>query len=197
MIVHVRCRGLTPLLMNRMSESVLEGLRTKVKAPKTKGVGHTMTPRQEAEPKVYTHGGNPMIPGENLMSCLIAAGVFCRLDGKRQVSTGKATVLPGLMQLQDFVLPLFVPDTDKVATWEADVRKGTNPNGGEAVAICRPRFDAWSFSTRINIDDQTIGEDTKNSGRCGTSQVSASASVTSGPLARASSDSSSSKGGIV
>jgi hypothetical protein len=160
MIVHVTCRGLTPLLMNRMSESTLESLRTKVKAAKTKQIGNSRTPREEAESKVYTHGGAPMIPGENLMSCLIAAGVYCRLDGKRQVSTGKSTVLPGLMQLQDFALPLLLPDSKKAAKWEADVRKGTNPNGGEAVAICRPRFDAWSFSTRITIDDATIGENT-------------------------------------
>jgi hypothetical protein len=160
MIVRITCRGTTPLLMNRMSESTLEGLRTKVKAAKTKQVGNTKTPREDAEPKVYTHGGVPMIPGENLMSCLIAAGVYCRLDGKRQISTGKATVLPGLMQLQDFILPLFIPDTKKAATWEADVRKGTNPNGGEAVAICRPRFDAWQFSARITIDEATIGENT-------------------------------------
>lgn len=146
--------------MNRMSESVLEGLRTKTKPAKTKVIGNTKTPREDAEPKVYVHNGNPMIPGENLMSCLIAAGVYVRLDGKRQVSTGKATVLPGLMSLLDFVLPLYVPDTDKPACWEADVRKGTNPNGNEAVAICRPRFDAWQFSARINIDDTTIGEDT-------------------------------------
>jgi hypothetical protein len=159
MIVHVKCRGLSPLLMNRMSESVLEGLRTKTKPAKTKIIGNIKTPREDAEPKVYTHNSNPMIPGENLMACLIAAGVYVRLDGKRQVSTGRATVLPGLMSLLDFVLPLYVPDTDKPARWEADVRKGTNPNGGEAVAICRPRFDAWSFQCRINIDDTTVGED--------------------------------------
>lgn len=146
--------------MNRMSESVLEGLRTKVKAQKTKQIGNTRTPRQDAESKVYSHNGHPMIPGENLMSCLIAAGVYVRLDGKRQVSTGKATVLPGLMSMLDFVLPLYVPDTKTPASWEADVRKGTNPNGNEAVAICRPRFDAWGFSTRITVDDSAIGENT-------------------------------------
>jgi hypothetical protein len=158
--VRIKIRGTTPLLMNRMSESVLEGLRTKTKAPKTKQIGSTRTPREEATAKVYSHGGAPMIPGENLMSCLIAAGVFVRLDAKRQISTGKATILPGLMSLLDFVLPLTTPDSGLPAKWEADVRKGVNPNGNEAVAICRPRFDAWGFSARISIDDRTIGENT-------------------------------------
>ena len=158
MIVNVYCRNLSPLLMNRMSESTLEGLRTKVKAPKAAKIGTTRTPREEAQEKVYTHGGAPMLPGENLMSCLIAAGCFMRLDAKRQISTAKSTLLPGLMSLLTPVIPLLVPNTDGEAKWEADVRKGTNPNGGEAVAICRPRFDAWSIAFRIDIDTQEIGE---------------------------------------
>jgi hypothetical protein len=158
MIINVSCRGLTPLLMNRMSESTLEGLRTKQKAPKAANVGTTRTPREDAEPKVYSHGGKPILPGENLMACLIAGGCFVRLDAKRQVSTGKSTLLPGLMTLLDMMLPLYEPDSRKQARWEADVRQGKNPNGGEAVCICRPRFDAWAFECRIDIDDKEIGE---------------------------------------
>lgn len=158
MNVTIRCRGTSPLLMNRMSESTLEGLRTKAKKPKAANVGHVRTPRDEAAEKIYTHADAPMIPGENLMSCLIAAGVFIRLDAKRQVSTGKGTLLPGLMSLHDFLLPLVDPDTGAPAAWEPDVRQGRNPNGGEAVAICRPRFDRWAFRARIEIDDAEIGE---------------------------------------
>ena len=162
--------------MNKMSDSTLEELRTKTKAPKTRDVGHVRTPREEAAPKVHTLEGRPILPAENLMSCLIAAGVFVRLDGKRQVSTAKATVLPGLMTLLDFAIPLVDPDIafkakwephiskmpslDELLGWEPDTRKGTNPNGGEAVCICRPRFDRWAFHTRIEIDDQQIGENT-------------------------------------
>ena len=106
----------------------------------------------------YVHGKDPIIPAENLMSCLIAAGVFIRLDAKRQVSTGKSTILPGFMTIMDPILMLVDPKTGKPCTWEADVRKGTNPNGGEAVAICRPRFDSWQFSAGIEIDTAEIGE---------------------------------------
>lgn len=156
--VSVKCRGVTPLLMNRMSESTLEGLRTKFKPPKTKEIGKTNTPREDAEPKVYLHAGNPIIPAENLMACLICAGVFVRLDAKRQMSTAKSTVLPGVFTLHDFVIPLTLADGNKSAIWEADVRKGVNPNGGEAVAICRPRFDEWAFKFRATIDTNEIGE---------------------------------------
>lgn len=158
MIVIVNVRGTSPLLMNRLDESTLESLRTKVKAPKTAKIGTVKTPREEAEKKVYTHGGAPILPAENLMSCLIAAGSFVRLDAKRQMSTAKSTLLPGFMSLMDHTLALIDPQTDKAAKWEADVRQGRNPNGGEAVAICRPRFDSWGFSCRIDIDTSEIGE---------------------------------------
>lgn len=158
LLVQVKCRGTTPLLMNRMTPDVLEGLRTKVKKPKNQAVGTTTTPREDAAPKVYLHDGRPMVPGENLMACLIAAGVFCRLDAKRQISTSKATLLPGLMTLLDPILPLTDPDTAKPSVWEPDMRKGTNPNGNEAVCVVRPRFDRRAFACQIEIDDHEIGE---------------------------------------
>jgi hypothetical protein len=158
MIVAIKARGLTPILCNRMTESILEGLRTKVKKPKTADIGHVRTQREDAEEKVYLHGKKPILPGENLMACLIAGGVFVRLDAKRQLSTGKTTVLPGLMSLLDPVLYLVDPDTDKPAVWEPDLRQGRNPNGGEAVAICRPRFDRWAFHCKVDIDTLSIGE---------------------------------------
>ena len=159
LIVNLTCRGITPLLCNRMSESTLEGLRTKIKKPKAANIGTTRTPREEASEKVYLHGGKSAVPGENLMSCLISAGAFIRLDGKRMISTAKSTLLPGFMSLLTPVIMLVDPDDLKQeAKWEPDVRKGTNPNGREAVAICRPRWDRWAFSAQIEIETDEIGE---------------------------------------
>jgi len=159
MIVDIRCRGLSPLLQNRMTENQLEALRTKAKKAKAADIGTTRTPREEADHKVYrTQDGRPYIPGENLMACLIGAGTFVRLDQKRQISTAKTTLLPGLMALLTPIVHLVHPDTGKPAAWEPDVRKGTNPHGAIAVAICRPRFDAWAIEFAIDIDTEEIGE---------------------------------------
>lgn len=173
MIVQVTIRGLTPLLMNRMDPSVLEALRTKTKKAKTASIGSTLTPHEEAERKLYLAEDGPYIPGRMLMSCLIEAGKYVRLDGKRQITNAKTTVLPGLMALLSSTIPLREPDTDKPAEWEADVMQGRNPNGGEAVALCRPRFDAWSMTFLIEIYEDEIGENTirelmdKAGRRCG------------------------------
>lgn len=154
--VDVTCRGITPILFNRMDEDVLIGISTGVKPPRTR---ERPSPRQQCEKKVYvTADGKPYLPTENLLACLIAAGQYVRLDGKRQMSTAKSTLLPAFMTICDPYLPLHVPGTKRAPAWEVDIRQGKNPNGGEAVCLCRPRFDQWSFTASLLIDTSEIGE---------------------------------------
>lgn len=143
--------------MNKMPLGVLENIRTGTKAAKT-AKSAKGTQREEASTKVYeTNKGLPYIPSENLFSCLVAAGQSVRLDGKRQVSTAKSTVLPSFLTLEDPYI-LLVDPNGKPAKWDPDLRQGRNPNGGEAVAICRPRFDAWAFTVHCEIDTAEVGE---------------------------------------
>jgi len=154
--LEVTCVGITPLLMNRMTEETLENIRTKAKKPKN--ASRPAAPRDEAAPKVYlTKDGKPYLPTENLLACLIAAGQFVRLDGKRQVSTAKSTALPAFLSLEDPHLPLFVVKTGESPDWEVDMRPGRNPNGGEAVCLVRPRFDQWGFRVNATVDLLEIG----------------------------------------
>lgn len=44
--------------------------------------------------------------------------------------------------------------------WEVDLRQGRNPNGGELVVLCRPRFDEWEFTVNVTIDTRQIAEQT-------------------------------------
>lgn len=155
--VKVRIEGASPLLQNAMTESDLLSLWNKDKAPKT---ASRPLPRDAANKKAYLDAeGKPYLPGPNLMSCLIAAGVFLRADGKRQFSTAKSSILPGMLVLEDTVLPLIDPLNNKPAVWEVDMRRGVNPNGNEAVAIVRPRFDSWSTTFHLLIDTAQVGED--------------------------------------
>jgi len=154
--ITVTCRGLTPLLMNRIPPETLEQVRTKAKKPKT--AQRPAVPRDEAIPKLYvTAEGVPYLPTENLLSCLVAAGQSVRLDGKRQVSTAKSTVLPAFLSLEERFLPLFVHGTDAAPAWEVDMRPGRNPNGGELVCLVRPRFDQWAFRVTATADLDEVG----------------------------------------
>jgi hypothetical protein len=146
--VRARIQGITPLLLNAMSQEQLLAIRNKVKPAKSAA---RPSPREEAAGKVHRMpDGEPHIPVAMLMACLIGAGQFVRLDGKRQVSTVKSTVLPGLLTIDDRWLPL-VP-----GEWEVDIAQGRNPNGGEAVCIIRPRFDEWGFDVTISVDQRQV-----------------------------------------
>lgn len=149
--------GRTPILFNRIQPETLENLRTKTKASKNAPRG---TPKEEAATKVYLNEkGNPIVPSEMFLACLIAGGQFVRLDAKRQISTAKSTILPAFVTLEDMSYEIIDPKTGKPAEWVPDTRAGRNPNGGELVAICRPRFDSWSFKGVLQIDTSEIGED--------------------------------------
>lgn len=153
--IRVALRGTSPLLMNRMTDEQLLALHTrdrkKFTAPRE--------PREVAASRLYgTHDGKPYLPTENLMACLISAGMYIKLDGKRQMSTKQSTLLPGFLTIDDPYLPLLDGD-GKAAAWEVDMRQGRNPNGGEAVCIIRPRFDRWAITASISIDADSISED--------------------------------------
>lgn len=152
--VDVTCKGVTPLLMNRMSDEQLWAIHYKEKSPKMAPKG---SPREVAEPRAYVSlDGELYIPGRCLWACLVAAGQFVRLDGKRQVSSAESTNLTGLMGIGVGPQEPVLLGTKQ---WEVDMQKGTNPNGGEAVPIVRPRVDVWQFTLPITIFTDQISED--------------------------------------
>lgn len=152
--VGVIIKGVTPLLQNAMSMDCLLGIRDKAKKPKT---AEKPSLRDEADNKVHRlANGDPCVPIQMLYSSFINAGQFVRLDGKRQVSTAKATVLPGMLTIEEAHLPIFLPGADDPAPWEVDIQQGRNPNGGEAVCIVRPRFDHWELRLTVSIDREQM-----------------------------------------
>ncbi len=149
--VAVKCKGFTPILINRVTPEDLLKIHQKIKPPKN---AQRPTPREECEKKIYADSnGKPYLPVDMLWSCLVAAGQHVRLDGKRQISTAKSTSLPSFCRILDTCIALETPNP-----WEVDIRQGRNPNGGELVVLCRPRFDVWSFTVNIEIDALEIGE---------------------------------------
>lgn len=162
MRIRVRCVGITPLLHNAMGIDALLAMRDK-SARKSKASQPVLQPREECLPKLYLdgdgHRDRPVVPIFNVFACLKEAGRQVRLEGRKQISTARGTVLPSLMTNDSTVLYLFKAKEPRAhATWEVDIRKGTNPNGGEAVVLIRPRFDSWSFTIDIQIYTREVGE---------------------------------------
>lgn len=154
--IEITLRGSTPLLMNRLSDETLLALHMKEK----RKFSACRLPREEAALKLYQQeNGEPYVPVENLMACLIAAGVFIRLDGKRQLSTKNSTLLPSFLSIENRFCPVLGTNGNP-ASWEVDMRQGRNPNGGEAVCIIRPRFDQWSLKLSVLAALDSISEST-------------------------------------
>jgi hypothetical protein len=155
-LVRVRAvlRGTSPLLMNAIPAEQLLLIRDGKKGAKTKA---KPTLREEAESKLHlSAAGRLVLPGEALYKAMINAGVFVRLDGKRQVSTKAETTLPGFMILEEMDLPLYLHDSDEEPKWEIDIRRGRNPNGGELVCLVRPRVDQWEVRPTFQVDQETF-----------------------------------------
>jgi hypothetical protein len=159
----ITLKGITAMFTNRMSKEALEGLRDKTrKKPKCAAAPPA---QEEAAKKVYRdHKGHAVIPRENLMACLIAAGQFIRLDGKRQLSTKDTSIVPGLLMIDEDYFPILKPGTGDesewgLAEWKYDMRQGRNPNGEEAVCIVRPRWDEWALTFHCTIDTDELSED--------------------------------------
>lgn len=153
--IRIKCCGVTPLLPNRVSDEQLMDMWLKTKQPKNAA---RPLPRDAAEKKLHQVDGWPVVPAQCFMAACICAGVFVRLDGKRQVSTAKSTTLPGFFTLEEVYAKIYTKEGKK-PTWEVDIQRGVNPNGGELVAVVRPRLDDWMFTFHALCDFGQVSEE--------------------------------------
>ena len=162
---HITLKGLPPgMLQNKMG--IDELLKLRDKTGKKSKVAAKPSLEDEAASHIHMNGdGRPCVPKDMLMATLINAGVFIRLDQKRQLSTKDSSVLPGLLLLEGESYPLIFPGEGEesgwgLSPWRYEVRQGRNPNGGEAVCIVRPLFEKWAVSFTALLDTQELPEDT-------------------------------------
>ena len=145
-------QGTTPILFNRMGPEALINLRIKKKQPK--GAVAEFDASKEAEGKLYMgKDGKPYLPAQMLLACLIGGGRYCRLEGKRQMSTKDSSLVPGFLAIHTPQMTI-----KSESGWRVDIQQGRNPNGGEAVCIVRPAFDQWEIAAEFAVDDEQVGE---------------------------------------
>lgn len=151
----VSVQGESPLLMNRFTEAAA----AKVSAGSSSAitVSSKGTPREQAEPRLYLSAdGKPMLPGPNVFRGIIDAGSFHKA-GRRQITTGKSSLVPAGIQLVELECTIENPFGSKVE-WEVDSRSVVNPATGGRMMCHRPRFDAWRISFTLKVDDAMFDE---------------------------------------
>jgi hypothetical protein len=150
MHMQATCTGISPLLMNPMSEEALNQLWSKISQ---RGIKADVTPKKAAEAKIIRdESGKVGIPDTYLLPALVGAGKFVKFDAKRSMSTGTSSLVPGLLQL----CKAFFPFVNQDAEWKVDMRRGMGQKG--AVVIVRPRFGEWSFIVDFEYDESEIDE---------------------------------------
>lgn len=161
--------GITPLMMDMMSEATLDGLDTGIRAPEQKDRPSV----DKAKGKIYRTGdGVIALPIEMLIGCLISGGQDVK-NGKKQISTAKTTTLFDFLTILSVDLPLVDPNPvagevqKNVAqegdlAWVVDKRKGIGNQAKVPTAVCitRPKFPRWGFSVEIEYDEKKINIDT-------------------------------------
>lgn len=155
--VLVTCMGISPMLMNPATPELLMQIRSKTTPPRRTD----WSVEEEAATRLchgddYGAPGQIGIPAVNLFSALVKAGRKHKM-GRTQISTATSTTLPSFLSIEDEFLVL--KGDDVANSWEPDVRRGTNPNGGELVVLVRPKFRNWEFDATILYDELKANED--------------------------------------
>lgn len=153
--VRIHCVGISPLLMDKMSDETLDGLATGVRPPEVKD----KPAEEKAAVKIYRDDdGRIALPAEMLMGALVFAGQKVK-NGKKQISTAKTTMLFDLLQLNNVSLPLTNgQSTSEDLPWVVDKRKGVGNQARTPTAVCiiRPKFTHWEFDCEIQYNEDRV-----------------------------------------
>lgn len=154
----IRCKGLSAMLMNPMTEDTLNGLATGVR----KAVVKDRPFEEVANERIYRNDANQMgFPAINLISALKHAGRNIK-NGKKGISTATTTTMFSFLEFPDEFIAFDGIDEKGEIPWRVDKRRGVMKNGAAsvAVAIIRPKFDKWGFTVKVNLNEKLIREET-------------------------------------
>lgn len=155
----VACRGLTPLKMDRMTETQVAGLVTGDKVPvikdeplRIKALRKCYSDRYENDMPV----GDLIIPKKCLYAALKATGKKVKYgQGTWDLitSASNGTLLFAMMGIVERHILLRKLDGGKMTKEDfiVDCEKGNATQGTGAVGIIRPRFDEWAFVCHIQL----------------------------------------------
>lgn len=149
MHIAITIEGVSPLLMNRFHDAAQQQVSTGTSSTL---LGKKGTPKEQAEPKVYTDSnGHPVVPGPNVFSAIVQAGTFIKA-GKSKVTTAKSSLVPAGIALLELECPV-IP-----RQWLVDSRAVVIPSTGGRVMAHRPRFDQWKLSFTLQVDTTMFGD---------------------------------------
>ena len=153
----IRCQGLSPMLMNPMTNETLTSLITGLRKAPNKD--RLLT--DVASERIYRdEEGRMGFPTINLIGALKHAGRNVK-NGKKAISTATSTTLFSFLDFPEEFVTFDGLDEKGEIPWKVDARRGVMKNGASSVAvgIVRPKFTEWSFTIKANLDEKLIREE--------------------------------------
>ncbi len=150
--------GKTPLMMDQMSEDVLNSLDTGVRIQIVK----ERPVEDKAAEKIYRdQDGRIGLSPDMLLAALVNGGRNVKM-GKKQISTATTTTLFDLLSLESPFLFLTNGRDQDEPEWAPDKRRGVSNQSKSPTAVCivRPKFNEWAFEAVITYDEKKAGRDT-------------------------------------
>ena len=142
MLIRVTIEGITPLIIDKFTNEVLE-----TRTPQTTNKKTELTPLEQATLKLYRYkDGRPYLPAVYLFRAIIDAGRFIKM-GKRQLSTRDETIVPSFLSLVGIDYPI-----ESREGWRVDARGIVNQKTKDRVLAYRPIFDDWQVTFMIDLD---------------------------------------------
>ena len=142
--------GVSPLICNRFTEDAARKATLQTSSALTSAKG---TPREKAEPKLYLDDKKrPCVPGPNIYRAIIDAGKFHKA-GKTKVTTQKSSLICAAATMLTTDAPIKFK-----GPWDVDERPVRNPATGGRFLCWRPRFNEWSLSFEMSLDEDMISE---------------------------------------
>lgn len=155
MRVRMVLESISPILMNPMTQDILDGLAGITKGP---GQNKDKSAEERAEMKVIRNDEKQVgIPIEYFLGSLKGAGRLVK-NGTKAISTATSTTIFDLLDIKGDFFP-FKNQNEEMIT---DMRRGVLRNGAAnvAVSIIRPKFKKWSVDMEVEFDTSAISEKT-------------------------------------
>lgn len=138
--IKVTIQGTTPLLFNRFRDVQIEG-----KSKKRTGA----IAEADIEDKLYLdENGKPQVPSVYLKNCITEAAKQFKIPGKGKSTYSK--IVGSTVDISPFYIDL---DADKYEVFRISA---VNPMTKGRMMVTRPKFDKWSASFEILLNDNQV-----------------------------------------
>lgn len=151
-LIRVTIKGTTPLLTQRFNESA------EIQSATRKAVVSVKTPREEAEKVTYRDSqGRFYFPGAAFSRLLRESGSNHKMRGTRK--SVKYVVPASVLVIEDAILLTNGDGKTLMKDYEVDSRSVVIPSTKGRVMKYRPRFDEWSMTFQIRVNEEILEPD--------------------------------------